>query len=129
VKVAIGIDIGTTAARAVGVDDSGRVIAAATSAYPLLTPRPQWTEQDPADWWQAAQIVLAEVAARTGEQRGSVAGIGLTGQMHGSVFLDASGEVIRPALLWNDQRTGAQSAWLYPATAEAMHRLSALAAR
>jgi xylulokinase len=112
VKVAIGIDIGTTAARAVGVDDSGRVVAAATSAYPLLTPRPQWTEQDPARWWQAAQIVLAEIVARTGEQRGSVAGIGLTGQMHGSVFLDSSGEVIRPALLWNDQRTAAQCAWI-----------------
>jgi len=112
VKVAVGIDIGTTAARAVAVDDSGRVIASATSPYPLLTPRPQWTEQDPARWWRAAQIVLAEVVTRTGEQRGSVAGIGLTGQMHGSVFLDASGQVIRPALLWNDQRTGAQCAWI-----------------
>ena len=111
-KVAIGIDIGTTAARAVGVADSGRVIAAATSAYPLLTPRPQWTEQDPARWWQAAQIVLAEIVTRAGEQRGSVAGIGLTGQMHGSVFLDSAGEVIRPALLWNDQRTAAQCAWI-----------------
>jgi len=111
-KVAIGIDIGTTAARGIGVDEAGRVIAAAASPYPLLAPMPQWTEQDPARWWQATQVVLAEVVRRVGEQRGSVAGIGLTGQMHGSVFLDASGKVIRPALLWNDQRTSRQSGWI-----------------
>jgi xylulokinase len=110
--VAIGLDIGTTGARAVGVDEAGNVIAAASSPYPLLTPRPQWTEQDPAEWWRAAQMVLAEIARRVGEQRRSIAAIGLTGQMHGSVFLDDVGEVIRPALLWNDQRTGAQSAWI-----------------
>jgi xylulokinase len=110
--VAIGIDIATTGARCVGVDESGRVLAAASAAYPLLMPMPQWTEQDPARWWQAARMVLAEVAGSISEQHGSVAGIGLTGQMHGSVFLDAAGTVIRPALLWNDQRTGRQSAWI-----------------
>jgi xylulokinase len=111
-KIAIGIDIGTTGARGVGVDETGQVIAAASSPYPLITPKPQWTEQDPAQWWRAAQIVLAKVARRVSDQHGSVAGIGLTGQMHGSVFLDSAGEIIRPALLWNDQRTGAQSEWI-----------------
>jgi xylulokinase len=111
-QVAIGVDIGTTGARAVGVDEHGRVVAAASSAYPLLTPRPQWTEQDPARWWQATREVLAEVAGHIRGQRGAVAGIGLTGQMHGSVFLDSAGQVIRPALLWNDQRTASQCAWI-----------------
>jgi xylulokinase len=111
-RVAIGIDVGTTAARGVAVDDAGRVVAAATSPYPLLTPRPQWAEQDPAAWWHAARTVLAELAQRIKDGHGVVAGIGLTGQMHGSVFLEAGGAVIRPALLWNDQRTGAQCAWI-----------------
>jgi xylulokinase len=70
-------------------------------------PRPGWTEQDPALWWQAGRRVLAEVAAACHEE---VTGLGLTGQMHGSVFLDEAGDVIRPALLWNDQRTDAQCA-------------------
>jgi len=111
-KIAIGIDIGTTGARGVGVDEAGRVIAAASSPYPLVSPKPQWTEQDPDQWWRATRIVLAKIAMRVSDQHGSVAGIGLTGQMHGSVFLDSAGEVIRPALLWNDQRTGAESEWI-----------------
>jgi xylulokinase len=106
--VAIGVDVGTTGAQAVAVDDEGRVVATASSEYPLLTPRPQWTEQDPARWWQGVRDVLSS-ATRDVEGAGhSVAGVGLTGQMHGSVFLDAAGEVIRPALLWNDQRTAKQ---------------------
>lgn len=73
-RVAVGIDIGTTAARAEGVDEAGRVVAPASSAYPLLSPRPQWTEQDPAQWWQAAQPVLAEVVRCIGQQRGPMGG-------------------------------------------------------
>jgi xylulokinase len=103
----IGLDIGTSGARALAVSQSGEVIAAAAQEYPLLTPRPGWTEQNPEDWWQASCKVLAEVARAV---EGNVAGIGLTGQMHGSVFLDAGDRVIRPALLWNDQRTAAQCA-------------------
>ena len=82
-----------------------------SSEYPLLTPRPRWTEQDPAEWWRATRArcsAASTSACRTA--RCAVVGLGLTGQMHGSVFLDARGEVIRPALLWNDQRTGANSA-------------------
>ena len=107
-NVAIGVDMGTSGARAVAVGEAGDVVAAGTSEYPLLTPRPQWTEQDPADWWRGTCDVLAAVAAECRTAHQEVVGIGLTGQMHGSVFLDSTGEVIRPALLWNDQRTGAQ---------------------
>jgi len=106
--VAIGVDVGTTGARAVAVDEGGSVVAARTSEYPLLTPRPRWTEQEPQDWWEATREVLGEVASACRSAGTTVAGIGLTGQMHGSVFLDADGEVIRPALLWNDQRTEPQ---------------------
>jgi xylulokinase len=103
-SVFVGLDVGTGGARAVAVNDSGEVVAEASSEYPLHNPRPGWTEQDPEDWWEGAKEVLAKVAAEAGK----VGGIGLTGQMHGSVFLDASDQVIRPALLWNDQRTQAQ---------------------
>jgi xylulokinase len=105
VSVQIGLDVGTGGARAVAVDESGEIVAEASSEYPLHSPRPGWTEQDPDDWWEGAKAVIKKVATETREQ---VAGIGLTGQMHGSVFLDSSDEVIRPALLWNDQRTHRQ---------------------
>src|SRR5205807_6357349 len=83
------------------------VLAEATAPYPLLAPRPGWSEQRPDDWLQACRTVLQRVAA---ESSGDVAALGLTGQMHGSVFLDSSDRVIRPALLWNDQRTHRQAA-------------------
>jgi len=95
----IGVDVGTSGTRALAVTADGELVAEATRPHELLTPRPGWSEQDPGQWWDATKAVLAEVA------RDDVVGLGLTGQMHGSVFLDAAGEVIRPALLWNDQRT------------------------
>ena len=101
----LGLDVGTTGARAVLVDESGAVRAAASAEYPLHSPRPGWTEQDPSDWWAGARSAVRRAAASA---RDEVAGVGLTGQMHGAVFLDASDQVIRPALLWNDQRTAAQ---------------------
>jgi xylulokinase len=101
----LGLDVGTSGARAVAVDEGGGIVAEASAEYPLSSPRPGWSEQDPADWWRASREVLGKVAAGVD---GAVAGLGLTGQMHGSVFLDGSGEVVRPALLWNDQRTGRQ---------------------
>jgi len=106
VSVLVGLDVGTGGTRAVAVDESGKIVAEASSEYPLHTPRPGWTEQDPEGWWEGVKGVLAKVAAEVG----GVGGIGLTGQMHGSVFLDDSDRVIRPALLWNDQRTQAQCA-------------------
>ncbi len=103
--VLLGLDIGTTGARALAVDESGRVVAEATESYPLLSPRPGWTEQHPSDWWNAAKAALSAVASQVEDD---VSALGLTGQMHGSVFLDSQDQVIRPALLWNDQRTQAQ---------------------
>lgn len=103
--VLLGIDVGTTGARVVGVEVGGEVVADASEGYPLAAPRPGWAEQDPADWWAATHRALEKVI---GELDDEVAGVGLTGQMHGSVFLDEHDAVIRPALLWNDQRTQAQ---------------------
>jgi xylulokinase len=114
-SVLIGLDVGTGGARAVVVDESGEIVAEASSEYPLHSPHPGWTEQDPADWWEGTKEVIKKVATETGEQ---IAGIGLTGQMHGSVFLDSSDEVIRPALLWNDQRTDRQCETITSAVGE-----------
>jgi xylulokinase len=101
----IGLDIGTTGARAVAIDLRGNLIAAASEEYRLSSPRPGWSEQDPEHWWAASQTVLRRVFDQIEDP---ALGIGLTGQMHGSVFLDAGDRVIRPALLWNDQRTAAE---------------------
>src|SRR4051795_4083486 len=101
----IGIDVGTSATKGVLVAEDGRVLASATSAYPLLTPQPGWTEQHPEDWWRAATDVLRQLTATPDVE---VVAVGLSGQMHGSVFLDRDGRVLRPALLWNDARTGAE---------------------
>ncbi|MBX6762404.1 MAG: xylulokinase [Rubrobacteraceae bacterium] len=104
--ILIGVDVGTGGVRALAVDaDSGEVVAEAGSSYPLASPRPGWSEQDPGDWWHATTDALRALAARVEDE---ILGIGLTGQMHGSVFLDGADHVIRPALLWNDQRTARQ---------------------
>lgn len=105
-RVAIGLDVGTTGSRAIAVDERGGVVDARSAEHPLLTPRPRWTEQDPAAWWRSSSEVLSHVTASC--CAAEVVGIGLSGQMHGSVFLDRDFEVIRPALLWNDQRTATQ---------------------
>src|SRR3954462_8534957 len=101
----IGLDVGTTGARAVAVDRGGKVLATASVPYPLSTPRPGWAAQDPEQWWAASQSVLSTIVASLDEPPRA---IGRTGQMHGSVFLDESERVIRPAILWNDQRTESQ---------------------
>jgi len=103
----IGLDVGTSGVKGIVVADDGAVVARAGADYPLLTPRPGWTEQDPEAWWQASCAVLRELAAGA---PGPIEALGLTGQMHGAVFLDADGGVIRPAILWNDQRTAAECA-------------------
>lgn len=102
----LGIDTSTTATKAVLVDTSGRVVAVGVSAYEYDTPHPLWSEQSPHLWWRATQEAIAAVLASSGVAGESVAAVGLTGQMHGLVLLDAAGEVLRPAILWNDQRTG-----------------------
>lgn len=117
-SILLGLDVGTGGARCVAVDESGGVVAEASSEYPLNSPRPGWSEQDPEDWWRAAKEVLGRVATEVGGGAGEISGLGLTGQMHGSVFLDSSDEVIRPALLWNDQRTQEQCARITAAVGE-----------
>jgi xylulokinase len=104
----LGLDVSTTGAKALLVNEAGTVVNSATTALTLSTPHPLWSEQDPLEWWEAMRQSIRMVlqqAALTGEV---VAAIGLTGQMHGLVLLDNSGCVLRPAILWNDQRTGAQ---------------------
>jgi xylulokinase len=102
----VGIDVGTSAVKGLAIDDDGTVLASAESGYALSTPRPGWAEQDPEDWWRATETVLGELHAATG----APAGIGLSGQMHGLVVLDEHDRVLRPAILWNDQRTAAECA-------------------
>jgi len=98
----IGLDVGTSGARAVAIDPLGNVVASASASYPLSVPRPGWTEQEPQHWWSASQDVLKRVVSQLSHPP---LALGLTGQMHGSVFLDEGDRVIRPALLWSDQRT------------------------
>ncbi len=104
----LGIDSSTTGVKALLIDDKGAVVGAATSDLPLSTPKPLWSEQNPVDWWHGAVNSIRRVLAETGLSGGDVAAIGLTGQMHGLTLLDEAGEVLRPAILWNDQRTGAE---------------------
>ena len=101
----VGLDVGTTGVKALALSPDGEVLATATHGYELSTPRPGWAEQDPDDWLRAAESALAEVSSGR-----EIAGIGLSGQMHGLVVLDETGSVIRPAILWNDQRTAVECA-------------------
>ncbi len=103
-SVLVGIDVGTTATKGIAIDPDGTVLARAEAEYALSTPKPGWAEQDPEDWWRATETVLAALKEQTGEPEG----IGLSGQMHGLVALDESNRVLRPAILWNDQRTQAE---------------------
>ena len=104
----LGIDVSTTGSKALLVDESGNVTATATAPHTLQTPKPLWSEQDPGEWWQAAAAATRLVLHQAGLGGESVAAVGLTGQMHGLVLLDGQGQVLRPAILWNDQRTQAQ---------------------
>ncbi|HUR85822.1 MAG TPA: xylulokinase [Solirubrobacteraceae bacterium] len=100
-----GLDVGTSSVKGLLVGPGGEVVARAEVAHALSTPRAGWAEQDPEDWWAGAQAVLAQLG-----RAGSIAGIGLTGQMHGLVALDAGDRILRPAILWNDGRTAAECA-------------------
>jgi len=99
----VGLDVGTTGVKAIAISPAGDVLARAEGAYPLSTPRPGWAEQEPEDWWRASERALAALDVEP-------AGIGLSGQMHGLVALDSADRVLRPAMLWNDQRTAAECA-------------------
>ena len=104
----LGIDLGTSGCKSILIDPTGRVVATSLREYPIHTPRAGWVEQHPADWWEGVQSGLAELLASPGVSPANIRAVGLSGQMHGLVALDANREVIRPAILWNDQRTDAQ---------------------
>jgi xylulokinase len=104
----LGIDVSTTATKALLIDEQGAVVAVAAQEYGFETPYSLWSEQDPALWWHGAVQSIRTLLAQTGINPAAVIGIGLTGQMHGLVLTDDTGRVLRPAILWNDQRTAAQ---------------------
>ena len=106
----LGIDIGTTGVKTILVDEEGRTVKSRTVEHPLFTPQPNWSEQDPEDWWKGTVGSVREVVS--GIDPEAIVGIGLSGQMHSSVFLDKRDEVIRPAILWNDGRTAPQCRWI-----------------
>ena len=104
----LGIDTSTTSSKALIIDEGGDVVAVASSSHTLQTPRPLWSEQDPREWWEAVSASIRTVLEQAGIGGDAIGAIGLTGQMHGLVLLDEAGNVLRPAILWNDQRTQSQ---------------------
>ena len=104
----LGIDVSTTATKALLINEQGDVLATASAEYPFETPQPLWSEQHPDLWWDGAQKSIREVIRQSGIDPAQIGGIGLTGQMHGLVLLDKDGKVLRPSILWNDQRTQSQ---------------------
>ena len=110
----LGLDVGTGGTRAVVIDSDGKLISSASSEHaPFRTPHPGWAEQDPEDWWRAAQDSIRFALVAAPEPRQPIAAIGLTGQMHGAVLLDESGNVLRPSLIWCDTRTQPECDWLH----------------
>ena len=109
----LGMDVGTGGTRAVLVNEQGQVVSSASEEHaPFRTPHPGWAEQDPEDWWRAALIAIKAALAAAPTPREPIAGVGLTGQMHGAVMLDKAGKVLRPSLIWCDTRTQPQCDWL-----------------
>ncbi|MBC7665494.1 MAG: xylulokinase [Caulobacter sp.] len=108
----LGIDLGTSALKALLLADDGHIVAQQSAPLEVSRPHPQWSEQSPADWWSALGIALGELARAHPAAMRAVRAIGLSGQMHGAVLLDAAGEVLRPAILWNDGRSEPQCAEL-----------------
>ncbi|MCA9158119.1 MAG: xylulokinase [Planctomycetales bacterium] len=106
----IGVDIGTSGTKSLLIDPDGNIIAESSASYVVSMPKPLWSEQDPEDWWNATVKTIRAVVKQGRVKAAAVKAIGLSGQMHGSVFLDKSGKVLRPALLWNDGRTVAECA-------------------
>ncbi|MCL2493579.1 MAG: FGGY family carbohydrate kinase, partial [Clostridiales bacterium] len=106
-KALLGIDIGTSGTKTVLFGVGGELIADHTDEYPLYQPQNGWAEQDPADWWRATVNGIRAVLAQS--SGAEICGIGLSGQMHGLVMLDADGEVLRRSIIWADQRTGAEA--------------------
>ncbi|GAH31867.1 unnamed protein product, partial [marine sediment metagenome] len=112
ITYAVGLDLGTTGARAGLVDVSGTVLKTVAVPYETATPYPGWAEQDPESWWSASTRAISQLIASSGVKAGSISGVGLSGQMHGSVFLDEERAVIRPCIIWCDQRAAPQCRWI-----------------
>ena len=105
----IGIDVGTGGSRAVLIDTAGRIVASATVEHkPFASPQTGWAEQDPRDWWRASAVAIQKAIANSGVDAEEIKAVGLSGQMHGAVLLDQSDEVLRPAIIWCDQRSAVQ---------------------
>src|SRR5438552_12837349 len=101
----LGIDIGTSGTKTLICDEDGKVLATAMAEHPIYSPKPGWSEQDPEDWWQASTAATKAVLKKAKLKPAAISAIGLSGQMHGSVFLGDGPKAPRSALLWNDQRT------------------------
>jgi len=111
-RLLVGLDVGTSGAKCIVADEYGRVIASATEEYPLYTPRPGWAEQNPADWWDGVVRGLKKILSHPDVDKSAIVGLSFSGQMHGLVPLDKDQNVIRPAMLWCDQRTFEQCEWI-----------------
>src|ERR1700729_3938883 len=99
----LGIDIGTSGTKTLVCDEEGKVLATAMAEHPISSPKPGWSEQNPRDWWEAT-IAATKAVLKKAKLKGTyISAIGLSGQMHGSVFLGDGPDALRPALLWNDQ--------------------------
>jgi xylulokinase len=107
-SIFLGIDVGTSGTKTLAIGERGKILAQATAEYPIYQPKPLWSEQDPEDWWQATIKTVRAVVKQAKAKPADVKAIGLSGQMHGSVFLDKRNRVVRKAILWNDQRTAAE---------------------
>jgi len=111
-KYLIGIDVGTTGTKVVLITEAGKVEASAFEGYPLSSPQADWIEQDPEDWWKATIKAIAKAMDNASAKAGEIAGIGLCGQYHGAVLLDKAHHVLRPCILWCDQRTTQQAEYI-----------------
>lgn len=107
-KYVIGIDLGTSGTKTVLFDEKGKVIASSTVEYPMYQPQNGWAEQNPEDWWNAAVKTTKSVITESGISNDDIVGVGISGQMHGLVMLDANNNVIRNSIIWCDQRTAAE---------------------
>src|SRR3970040_1580386 len=107
-SVYLGIDVGTSGTKTLAINAKGKILGQALATYPSYHPKPLWSEQDPEDWWTATVKTVRAVVKQAKLKPADVKAIGLSGQMHGSVFLDKKANVVRRALLWNDQRTAAE---------------------
>ncbi len=107
-KLFLGIDVSTTGSKALLIDEKGQVVSSATTPHPISTPQALWSEQDPLDWWKSSVVSIRKALSEANARGEQVGAVGLTGQMHGLVLLDAQNRILRPAILWNDQRTAAE---------------------